>query len=79
LLQALLADHVPAGLQDAAFGWYFTLAFGVGSLWGGALGFIIDHAGFPATFWTMAGSYALAGLILQAMLATTRQRPVPGS
>lgn len=73
LLQAYLADHAPAGLKDAAFGWYFTLAFGVGSLWAGVLGAIIDRAGFPAALWTMAGSYVVAALILLAVPAAPDQ------
>ena len=36
-LQALLADVVPTGIRDVAFALYFTLAFGVGSLWTGRL------------------------------------------
>lgn len=64
LLQAYLADHAPERLKDATFGWYFTLAFGVGSLWAAVLGWLIDHTGFAVTFWVMAGSYVLAGLVL---------------
>jgi len=32
-LQALLADIAPRGIRDTSFALYFTLAFGVGSLW----------------------------------------------
>lgn len=64
LLQAYLADHVPDTEKDAAFGWYFTLAFGFGSLWGTLLGAVIDHSGFGAAFWVMAASYLLAAVIL---------------
>ena len=32
-LQALLADIAPPSIRDASFAVYFTLAFGVGSLW----------------------------------------------
>lgn len=67
LLQAYLADHSPEHLKDAAFGWYFTLAFGIGSLWATVLGSIIDQAGFAVTFWVMAGSYIVAGLIVLAV------------
>ena len=41
-LQALLADIAPPGIRDAAFAAYFTLAFGVGSLWVAGYGVIID-------------------------------------
>lgn len=67
LLQAYLADLAPEHLKDAAFGWYFSLAFGIGSLWGAVLGAIIDRAGFTATFWTMAGSYVVAAAIILAV------------
>lgn len=64
LLQAYLADHVPDEQKDAAFGWYFTLAFGVGSAWGAALGVLIDRTGFAITFFVMAASYIAAAVIL---------------
>ena len=64
ILQAFLADSAPDTLRDRAFGWYFTLAFGLGSLWGALLGVLIDHAGFQTTFFVMAGSYVAAALIL---------------
>jgi FSR family fosmidomycin resistance protein-like MFS transporter len=65
LLQAYLADVAPAEEKDAAFGWYFTLAFGVGSLWGTAVGVLIDATkSFPLAFVVMAGSYLLAGAVI---------------
>lgn len=64
LLQAYLADNVPAEQKDAAFGWYFTLAFGVGSIWGAVLGALIDRTGFAVTFFVMAASYLCAAFIL---------------
>ena len=67
LLQAYLADSVPDAEKDGAFGWYFTLAFGVGSIWSAALGGLIDRAGFAATFFVIAASYLCAGLILLLM------------
>ena len=41
-LQALLADIAPPTIRDASFALYFTLAFGVGSLWTALYGVIID-------------------------------------
>jgi MFS family permease len=65
LLQAYLADASPDDERDAAFGWYFTLAFGVGSLWGTAVGALIDYTGsFPLAFVAMALSYAAAGVVV---------------
>ncbi len=64
LLQAYLADTAPSAIRDTSFGLYFALAFGVGSIWSGILGWIIDRYGFGAAFWTMAGSYVAAGLLL---------------
>ena len=40
-LQALLADIAPPSIRDASFAVYFTLAFGVGSLWVAVYGVII--------------------------------------
>lgn len=67
LMQAYLADSAPDAEKDGAFGWYFTLAFGVGSIWSAALGGLIDRAGFATTFYVMAASYICAGLILLLM------------
>jgi MFS family permease len=65
-LQALLADISPAGIRDAAFAAYFTLAFGVGSLWVALYGVIIDTAGnatgIPIVFGLMAVTFILAAI-----------------
>lgn len=64
LLQAYLADSASPAMRDTAFGLYFALAFGVGSVWSAILGWTIDHFGFGAAFWTMALSYLAAGALL---------------
>ena len=64
LLQAYLADSASPAMRDSAFGLYFALAFGVGSVWSAILGWMIDHFGFGAAFWTMALSYLAAGALL---------------
>jgi len=65
-LQALLADVAPPTVRDASFALYFTLAFGVGSLWTAAYGVIIDRlgndVGLPIVFWLMAATFVLAAL-----------------
>ena len=65
-LQALLADIAPAQIRDASFAVYFTLAFGVGSLWTALYGVIIDGlgpaSGLPIVFVLMAATFVLAAL-----------------
>src|SRR5256885_3363401 len=65
-LQALLADIAPPSIRDASFAAYFTLAFGVGSLWTALYGVIIDGAGaatgVPIAFGLMAVTFILAAL-----------------
>jgi MFS family permease len=65
-LQALLADVADPRVRDASFSLYFTLAFGVGSLWTFAYGQITDAlgeaAGLPVVFVVMAVSFVLAAL-----------------
>jgi MFS family permease len=65
-LQALLSDIAAPALRDASFAAYFTLAFGVGSLWIALYGGIIDAlgevAGLPLTFWMMAAAFVAAAL-----------------
>jgi MFS family permease len=67
-LQALLADAAPAGIRDTAFAIYFTLAFGVGSLWTALYGGIIqatgEAAGLPIVFWAMAASFVAAAVVM---------------
>ena len=67
-LQALLADVAPTGIRDVAFALYFTLAFGVGSLWTALYGAIIEVAGeangLPIVFALMAGSFLAAAMIM---------------
>ena len=65
-LQALLADIAPPTIRDASFALYFTLAFGVGSLWTAVYGLIIAAAGetvgLPIVFGLMAASFVAASL-----------------
>ena len=44
-LQALLADIAPPAIRDASYSAYFTLAFGVGSLWVALYSVVIDALG----------------------------------
>jgi len=65
-LQALLADVADPTIRDTSFALYFTLAFGVGSLWTWLYGEITavvgDVAGLPIVFLLMAGTFIFAGL-----------------
>ena len=67
-LQALLADVVSTPLRDITFAVYFTLAFGVGSLWTALYGTIIEAVGeangLPIVFVLMAASFLVAGVIM---------------
>jgi MFS family permease len=67
-LQALLADVVPTGVRDVTFALYFTLAFGVGSLWNIVYGLVIsgagESAGLPIVFVLMAASFIAAAVIM---------------
>jgi len=67
-LQALLADVVPTGVRDVTFALYFTLAFGVGSMWNILYGLVIssagEAAGLPIVFLLMAASFVVAALIM---------------
>jgi MFS family permease len=65
-LQALLADIAPPADRDTSYALYFTLAFGVGSLWTALYGVIIDSAGeatgVPLVFGLMAATFVAAAL-----------------
>jgi MFS transporter, FSR family, fosmidomycin resistance protein len=67
-LQALLSDLARPALRDASFAAYFTLAFGVGSLWIALYGWLVDvlgdAAGLPLAFWLMAAAFVAAALVV---------------
>jgi Arabinose efflux permease len=67
-LQALLSDLSPPALRDASFAVYFTLAFGVGSLWVALYGTVValfgETTGLPITFWLMAFAFLVASFIV---------------
>ena len=78
-LQALLADVADPTIRDTSFALYFTLAFGVGSLWTYLYGRITEAmgnvAGLPVVFLLMALSFVLAALAVVPIRETRR----PGS
>jgi MFS transporter, FSR family, fosmidomycin resistance protein len=65
-LQALLGDLAPPATRDASYALYFTLAFGIGSLWVALYGLIIDRlgeaTGVPVVFVLMGVAFILAAL-----------------
>lgn len=75
-LQALLADIAPAGIRDASYAAYFTLAFGVGSLWvalyGGVIQVLGETAGLPVVFGLMGVAFLLAALSVLPIHADQR-------
>ena len=77
-LQALLADIARPSIRDAAFAVYFTLAFGVGSLWIAVYGAIIGAAGeasgVPIAFGLMAATFLLAAAATLPIRADQRAR-----
>jgi MFS family permease len=59
-LQALLADIAPPATRDASYALYFTLAFGVGSLWTALYGIVIEQLGEPTGVPVVFGLMALS-------------------
>jgi len=85
-LQALTADIAAPAVRDAAFSVYFTLAFGVGSLWtalyGAVLGARGEAAGLPIVFLVMAVSFVAAAIAVVPVRAEERvaaQRKADGA
>ena len=79
-LQALLADVVPTAVRDVTFALYFTLAFGVGSLWNIVYGLVIaslgEAAGLPIVFVLMAASFLAAAFVMWPVHDPPRHVPV---
>jgi MFS family permease len=78
-LQALLADVVPTGVRDVTFALYFTLAFGVGSLWNVVYGLVIstlgEAAGLPIVFTLMAAAFIAAAVVMWPVHDPPRHDP----
>ena len=81
-LQALLSDITPPALRDASFAAYFTLAFGVGSLWVALYGTVIatlgDAGGLPVTFMLMAAAFLAASIVVLPIRMRPHGRPEVG-
>ena len=70
------SDIAPPAIRDASYSLYFTLAFGVGSLWVALYGFVIERlgapTGVPVAFLLMAGAFVLAALATLPIRADER-------
>jgi predicted MFS family arabinose efflux permease len=76
LLQAVFSDLTDDGAARAAFGAFFAVSYGVGSLWVAVIGWVISAAGFPAAFAAMAASFAAAAAVIGlVMRGDTRGGP----
>jgi MFS family permease len=64
LLQSLFSDALEGADARGAFGLYFAISYGVGSLWLVIMGAIIDRAGFTWAFVAMAASFVVAAGIV---------------
>lgn len=77
-LQALLGDIAPPATRDASYALYFTMAFGVGSLWTAVYGVVIESLGeaqgVPIVFGLMAVTFVLAALATVPIHAEQRAR-----
>jgi MFS family permease len=77
-LQALLADIASPAIRDASYAVYFTMAFGVGSLWTVVYGLVIDaqgeNDGIPTVFLLMAVTFVLAALATLPIRADQRAK-----
>jgi MFS family permease len=81
-LQALLADAAGPEIRDVAFATYSTLAFGIGSLWAGLYGAIIEllgePAGLPVVFLAMAASFVAAAIAILPVPEPPAGEPLAG-
>jgi MFS family permease len=68
LLQAVFSDLTRDGSARSAFGAFFAVSFGIGSLWTAVIGWIVTAAGFPVAFAVMAGSFLAAAAVVQALV-----------
>lgn len=71
LLQSVFSDLTADGSSRSAFGAFFAIAYGIGSLWTALLGWVITAAGFPAAFTVMAGSFLAAAAVIAGFIRET--------
>lgn len=64
LRQALFSDVMHGVDARKVFGAYFAISQSVGALWITALGILITEVGFKSAFFTMAGSFIAAAIII---------------
>lgn len=64
LLQAVFSHGLDGVDHQGAFGYYFAISYGIGSLWTIALGLIIDTVGFRWAFFVMAISFVAAAAVV---------------
>lgn len=64
LLQAVFSHGLDGIDHQGAFGYYFAISYGVGSLWTIALGVVIDSVGFHWAFYMMAISFLAAAVVV---------------
>lgn len=77
LLQAVFSDLTRHGSARSAFGAFFAVSFGVGSLWTAAIGWIITAAGFGVAFAVMAASFVAAAAVILAFVRDSAQPWMP--
>jgi len=76
VIQSFFADAIGSGSHRIGFGLYFTIGYGIGSVWAAIIGAVIDRYGFHAAFLLMGASYVAAALVLLPTtdIAGTRRR-----
>ncbi|MGH8987569.1 MAG: MFS transporter, partial [Acidimicrobiales bacterium] len=80
LLQAVFSEGLDETDHQGAFGYYFAISYGFGSVWTIALGEIIDTLGFHWAFYVMAASFVAASVVvLWARPPRARTPRAPGS
>ena len=68
LLQAVFSDLTRQGSARSAFGAFFAISYGIGSLWTAVIGWVVTAAGFPVAFAVMAGSFVAAAGVVVALV-----------
>ena len=74
LYQAAVAEYSPPEARGLSYGYTYLAVFGVGALGAALAGTILQYAGPPLLFGTLAGVAAI-GALLSAWLARRRTRP----
>jgi MFS family permease len=64
----IISNYLPKHRHGMGYGVHFFLTFGVGSTAAAVSGYLADHFGLQAVFWSMGGCFMLSALMISLLM-----------